>query len=329
MSDRSPEAGGTAIDAAIDGPVDPISVGSAARESASARILDRGYRRYEGVRLGRSGAIRTLIRQTIQRSLGIRRSFWAKIFPIIAVFIAYVPAIVFVGVTVLVKDIPGADRFLNDPRVVPSFAAYYGFVWAAILVFVAFVAPEVLCTDRRNGMFGLYLASPLDRDTYLLAKAAAVGFSVSLVTVGPPLLYLVGLSLNGNGPDGFTGFVSTFGRTLLAGLAVAALYVSLSFAVAATTTRRAAASAAIIMILLASSIFSQILAKAAGLDADLLLFDILFLPFELVYRIFGSGHVDRYFAQLSTPAVVGAYVAWTLAFAAFVRFRYQRIQVTR
>ena len=41
----------------------------------------------------------------------------------------------------------------------------------AVLVFVAFVAPEVLCPDRRTGMLGLYLASPLTRDTYLVGKA--------------------------------------------------------------------------------------------------------------------------------------------------------------
>ena len=37
---------------------------------------------------------------------------------------------------------------------------------------LAFVAPEALCTDRRTGMLGLYLASPLTRDSYLVAKVA-------------------------------------------------------------------------------------------------------------------------------------------------------------
>ena len=65
----------------------------------------------------------------------------------------------------------------------PTYGEYYGFIVSAIIVFVAFVAPEVLCTDRRTGMLGLYLASPLTRDTYLLAKAIAV--AVVLATVVP------------------------------------------------------------------------------------------------------------------------------------------------
>ena len=39
----------------------------------SARIVDRGYRRYTGPRRGTSGAVRSLIVQTLQRILGIRR----------------------------------------------------------------------------------------------------------------------------------------------------------------------------------------------------------------------------------------------------------------
>ena len=322
---RSPTPPSSAHDLVAD----PISVGSAARSSAGARILDRGYRRYEGRRHGRSAAMRTLAGQTMQRTLGIRRSFGAKVLPLIAIFIAYVPAIVFVGVSVLLKDLLEQAIARGGRDVLPTYGEYFGFIWAAILVFVAFVAPEVLCTDRRNGLLGLYLASPLNRDTYLVSKALAVLGALALVTLGPPLLYLIGLTLNSRGPDGFVGFLSLAGKTALAGVVVAALYVSLTFAVASTTTRRAAASASIIMILLASSIFAQILVNVAKLDNSLLLADILFMPFELVRRIFDSPSIDRSFARLSTPSLVVAYLVWTVGFAVFVRFRYQRIQVTR
>jgi len=309
--------------------VDLIAVGQAARSSSGARILDRGYRRYDGPRRGRRAAMRTLAIQTMQRTLGIKRSFGAKILPLIAVFIAYVPAIVFVGVTVLLKDLIDRAIARGGEGVLPTYGEYFGFVWAAILVFVAFVAPEVLCTDRRNGLLGLYLASPLNRDTYLVSKALSVAGALSLVTLGPPMLFLIGLTLNSRGPDGFGGFVTVLGQTILAGIVVSALYVSLTFAVASTTTRRAAASAAIILILLASSLFAQVLVNAARLDHNLLLADLLFMPFEIVRRIFDAPPIDRSFGRLSTSSMVVAYLAWTIGFAAFARFRYQRIQVTR
>lgn len=308
---------------------DPISVGSAARASTAARILDRGYRRYDGPRGGRGAATRSLTTQTLQRVLGIRRSFWMKILPIISVFIAYVPAIVFVGITALLKDNPEADEFIRS-RLLPSYGAYFGFVLSAILVFVGFVAPEVLCTDRRNGMLGLYLASPLSRTSYLFAKALAVMTAVCLVTVGPPIVYLVGLTFNEHGPDGFGAFLTVLGQVILAGLAVAALPVSLSLAISSTTTRRAAASISIIMILTASSAVMASLVYAARFDSNLLVFDLLFLPFELVFRIFGEGqHLTPEWAEVSDLTVYSAYAAFTIGFSVFVWNRYRRIEVTR
>jgi ABC-2 type transport system permease protein len=125
--------------------VDPVAVGSAARSSTEARIVDRGYRRYTGPRRGTSGAVRSLIAQTLQRILGIRRPIWSKIWPIIVIAMAYIPAIVFVGITVLAKQQDGRVAY---QRLLPSYGQYYQFVTAAIVLFVAFVAPEVLCTDR-------------------------------------------------------------------------------------------------------------------------------------------------------------------------------------
>ena len=82
----------------------------------------------------------------------------------------------------------------------PLYGDYYGFVTAAILLFVAVVVPDVMCTDRQTGMLGLYLAAPLTRDTYLAMKAAAVTSVITVVTFGPPVLLLIGYSLLDLGP---------------------------------------------------------------------------------------------------------------------------------
>ena len=294
-----------------------------------ARILERGYRSYDGPRLGARGAMVSLIRHSVQRVLGLKRTFWNKILPFGAIFLAYVPAIVFVGAAVFLKD-RFATRGVDVNDVIPSYGEYYLFVWAAIFVFGAFAAPEVLCTDRRTGMLGLYLASPLKRDTYLVAKGAAVGIVLSIVTLGPPLFMLLARTIAGVGPSGFAGFFSVLWKVIVGGVIVATLLTALSLAIAATTTRRAAASAAFILVTIGSSVISEALIGAGG-SANLFVGNLLFLPLELVGRLFGElpGHMLPSAATVPTGNLVIAYLVITVVLLAFVRFRYQRIRVTR
>lgn len=290
----------------------------------AARILDRGYRHYDGARLGSGRSMRSVSVQSIQRMLGLRRSVWAKVVPVLTAFLAYVPAIVFVGLAILIPE-----ELYGDPEA-SQYAGYYGFVSAAILLFVAFVGPEVLCPDRRNGMLGLYLASPLSRDTYLLAKGAAVSLVLGIVTVGPPLLLLVGNTASGHGPDGPVDFSVILLRIVVAGAAVAALYAALALAVSSIADRRAAASATIIVLVFATSIVAGALVHGAGTSDYVGLANLLALPFEVVVRIYGedlSG--ERMLRELPTWAVVGAYLAWTGLFVGIIRTRYQRLDVTR
>jgi ABC-2 type transport system permease protein len=294
-------------------------------QPSDARILDRGYRRYEGERRGVGGAIRSVMLQSVQRVLGLRRSVWAKLVPALTAFIAFVPAIVFVGLAVLVPE-----EFLREVGRT-DYPEYYGNITIAIFLFTAFVGPEVLCPDRRTGMLGLYLASPLDRDSYLLAKVAAVGSVLMIVTVGPVLLQLIGFTVVDQGPDSLLDFATLLLRIVASGVAVAALYACLSLAVSAVTSRHAVATAAIVIILLASTIVANALVEQADTDAHVMLLSLFELPFEVVYRIYGqqSPADESNLSELSTAAVVGAYVAWVVGLATFVRFRYQRLDVTR
>jgi ABC-2 type transport system permease protein len=297
--------------------------------TGAARILARGYRSYDGPRLGARGAMRSLVRHSVQRVLGLKRTFWNKILPFGAIFIAYVPAIAFVGIAALLKE-----RFerngVDIDQVIPSYAEFYLFVWAAIEVFAALAAPEVLCTDRRSGMLGLYLASPLDRDTYLLAKATAVGLVLSLVTLGPPLFMLIARTVAGVGPDGFSAFLGVLWRVLVGGVIVAALPAALSLAIASTTTRRAAASAAFILVTIGSAVIAETLVNA-GASPSLFVLNLPYLPLELVGRLYGEapGFISTTATDISTATMAIAYVVITLGCAVFVRFRYQSIRVSR
>ncbi len=291
-----------------------------------ARILERGYRSYDGPRRGARGAMRSLVRHTVQRVLGLKRTFWNKILPFGAIFIAYVPAIAFVGIAALLKE-----RFQRNGvdinQVIPSYAEFYLYVWAAILIFAALAVPEALCTDRRSGLLGLYLASPLDRDTYLIAKAAAVAFLLSLVTLGPPVFMLVARTIAGAGPADFTAFVGVLWRVIVGGVIVAALPGSLSLAIASTTTRRAAASAAFVLVMIGSAVVGETLVNT-GSSPSLFVVNLPYLPMELVGRLYGQrpGFISPSAAHTSTATMVVAYLVITVGCAIFVRFRYQHIR---
>jgi ABC-2 type transport system permease protein len=285
------------------------------------RILDRGYRTYDGVRRGRLGAIAALTKHSFQRGLGLRRPAATKILPALSVFIAYVPGIVFVGISIIVEDL-----LIQAPDVIPDYGEYYGYITAAILVFTAFVAPELLCSDRRDRTLGLYLASPLTRDTYLLAKAMAVCALLALVTLGPPLFVLLARTVAGTGPEG-PGEIFTLVLRIVGGaVLIILLHAALSLAVASTTTRRAAASAAIVLIVLGSATVSATLLESGDAPAITFGLNLLLVPFELVQRLYGTPLNAE---DLSTGALVLVYVGWTALFSAIVWWRYRRLQVTR
>jgi ABC-2 type transport system permease protein len=290
----------------------------------TARIHDRGHRSYDGQRLGAAHAVVVLFLQGVWRVVGRRRPLWAKLIFGATLLLAYLPAVVFVGLAALLND-----EDLRD-LVLPTYGEYYGFVTSAIVLFAAIIAPELLCTDRRSGMLGLYLASPLNRDTYLAARALAVGAVMALVTLGPPMLLLIALSLQGAGPDGVGDTLLVFVRVVGAGVGVAAPIAALTMAVSASTDRRAAASAGIILIILVSSAVANILIEAAEASDLVGVFDLFGLPFEFANRVHGEATEGTAgLSQIGTPAVVLATIGWTLVFGFIARWQYQRLEVRR
>lgn len=294
--------------------------GPAAPGASPARIVDQGYRRYDGPRRGPAGATRAVYTSSLRRALGLRRGARHKIVPVVTAALAYLPAIVFVGVAALLPA-QVQDAF-------PSYSDYYGFVTAAIVLFVAFVAPEVLCGDRRTGMLGLYLSGPLTRDRYLVAKAGAVATVLGVVTLGPVLLLLVGKMLADAGPGSVGATLGVFVRIVASAAVVTTWYTALSLAVSSLTDRRSFASAGIILWVLVSAAVVGALVNGAGLTPWLRLLDVFDLPFELVRRIYGERlAVDV--EPLGTGVLAVGAMAWVVAAVVTLRTRYQRLEVTR
>jgi len=285
-----------------------------------AQILDRGYRKYDGPRTGVRGAVRAVVLHSVQRALGMRRSIWAKVLPIATIGFAYLPAIVFVGIIALFPKSDVAAEAL------PTYGDYYSFIIAAIMVFVALVAPEVLCTDRRTGMLGVYLAAPLDRDSYLFAKAVSIAAVLSIVCLGPPLLMLVANVLQSTGPDGIGDIALTTVRVLATGFFETMLFTGITMGVTSLTDRKAVAAAGIILLFLISISMTGTL-DVAGLPNGVYVLAPTILGLEIAPRVHGEYTVAM--AGVPSYTLWLAWAAWTFGGFALARNRLRHLPVTR
>ena len=65
--------------------------------------------------------------------------------------LAYVPAIVYIGLVSLLPETTTSDGPTIQDVILPTYGEYLGYVSLLVALLVAFVAPEILCTDRRTG----------------------------------------------------------------------------------------------------------------------------------------------------------------------------------
>jgi ABC-2 type transport system permease protein len=290
--------------------------------STTSRIYDSGYRPYDGPRLGPAHTARALIAHTLRRVFGLHRPARNKVLPFLITLIGYVPPAVFVGLAAFLPK-----RLARDA--LPTYGDFYGYVSAVVLLFAMFVAPEAICPDRRSGMLSLYLAAPLTRARYLVSKAVAVGTALLFVTIGPPLLLLIGLSLQSAGPHGPGGLALVVVRILGTGLMMSAVYTALSLAVSSMTDRRAIAAAGMFIFVQATSAVTAGLVFGADGPHWILAFGLSRAPFELARRIYGLPPLFDRGEYIRTGPLVLALVGWVALATAIAWQRYRNLQVTR
>lgn len=298
------------------GPTTNQQVGSAEK----AEIFDRGYRPYDGPRNGIGTAMVSVFLSSIQRALGLRRKFRFKIVPVATIFIAYVPALVFMGLAVLLPE-----EFAEE--IVADYAGYFGLLSIAVILFTAFVVPEVLSTDRSSGLFGMYMASPLTRLHYLGAKLASIVALLFLVTLFPVLFLLIGYLANDIGPDGLVKTLEVFAKIAISGLLMSVYFALLGMAAATLTNRKGFASAGIVMLLIGSSVLSGVLVEEGDAPDWVALFALPSLPFDVITRVFDEPR-DQ-IEGVGTLASVGAWAGMCLLCAAVVGYGYKRLEVTK
>jgi hypothetical protein len=250
-------------------------------------VYDRGYRPYDGPRGRRGAATLALYKASMRRALGIRRSWRQKFAPFVLLGIVTIPAVVNVGIGYVTRD-------RIDKLEIITYRDYVG-VSSALLLFVALVAPDVMCPDRRQRVLPLMFARPLTGIDYVTAKAGAIATILFAFSFLPQVVLFVGNMLVSNSAyDYFTGHLDVLWKVPIAVALLALYYAVIGVAISSLTDRRIVAGAGIIGLFLVTSISSGIivgdrLPGEAGSMAGLI--NVLSLPLYLRDLVF-LGHVD-------------------------------------
>ncbi len=264
-------------------------------------VYDRGYRPYEGPRGRRGAATLALFKASIRRALGIRRSWRQKVAPFVLLGIVTIPAIVNVGIGYVTRD-----RLVDKLEII-TYRAYVG-VSSALLLFVALVAPDVMCPDRRQRVLPLMFARPLTGIDYVIAKVGAISAIVFAFSFLPQVvLFLGNMLVSDSAYKYFTGHLDVLWKVPLSVAMLAVYYAIIGVAISSLTDRRIVAGAGIIGLLLVTSIASGIIVGdfEAGHGSIAGLINIWVLPLYLKDIIF-IGHVDPD-SPLSGVANAGLY----------------------
>ena len=220
-------------------------------------IYDLGYRRYEGPRLGRAHAIRSLVIDTFRTSYGLGRGGRAKIAPIIFGAMAILPAVIVVGILTLAARLGAREQIESASPI--GYDTYYRSISVVIGLFCAAQAPELFARDQRHGVLALYFARALRRSDYALARL--VGFALALLALLllPMVILLIGRVLLSTDVAAALGDdLPTLPAVLAQALVISGLFGGLAMAVSAFTPRRAYATAGIIALFLVPSLVAQI-----------------------------------------------------------------------
>jgi ABC-2 type transport system permease protein len=258
----------------------------------------------------------SLARHSLRRMLGLRRPLRYKLLPVGFATIAYLPAIAFLGVAALLPTALTGE-FLPSP------ADFYGTILTSLILFTALAGPQALCPDRRHRTLGLYLASPLDRNTYLLANAGALFTVLFVVTLGPPLLIQLGLALlDVPGP----ALLLLLARVVAAGVALSVLLGMVGLAGASLTDNRGFAAAGVFVSLIGLGVVAGVLNEALDLPGWTEMLNVASLALEAAARLHGE---EATIAGVSTPTIALGWSVWVAALTTLVATRYRRLAVIR
>ncbi|MDX3096469.1 ABC transporter permease [Streptomyces sp. ME01-24h] len=205
------------------------------RPPAADVIHDIGYRHYDGPRLGRGYARKSLYVQSLRGAYGLGRSAKSKVLPMILLAVMCVPAGIMVAVAIGTKA----------TKLPIEYTQYAVIMQAVIGLYLAAQAPQAVSLDLRFKTTPLYFSRPIEAVDYVAAKFAALTTALFILTGAPLLVMYIGALLaKFDVGDQSAGFA----KAMLAALLLSLLFSGIGLVIAALTPRRGFGVAAVIAV---------------------------------------------------------------------------------
>ena len=219
-------------------------------------VFDIGYQTYEGEREGRGRAWQTIFWDGVKNGMGIGRGGWAKILPWLVVSPAILTGLVFAAIAAFFEQLGLEVDTGEGTEVVdlPSHNDLIGVIGFLLLIFAAFVGPELICPDRRNRVIHLYFVRPITLIDYLGARWLALVVLLLVASLLPHITLWLGLLIGvsdslGHIQDNWTDIPRFVGNSAV----FAVFAASFTFAVSSLTDRRMIATLIVISVIMISS----------------------------------------------------------------------------
>ena len=290
-------------------------------DAARGNIYDLGYQRYDGVRLGRGYAIYSIYTHSLRSAFGLGRSPSAKVFPIGLTMLAFLPAVIQLGIGALVDNI--VELF--------EASEYYGYTQVILALFCAAVAPELVGRDQRTRTLSLYFSRSLHRVDYAAAKYAALSTALLMLTLAPQLVLFIGNGLAANDIRGYAADEWDLVLPIVVSAILLSVFISgIALLIGSLTARRAYSTVAILAVFMLTWIIGGIVAETV--DRTIAVLVLLFAPFHVMrgFTLYIFGEEPGELSALGMVDFAGwIYVLAAIGWAALTAFllyrRYERI----
>ena len=275
--------------------------------AGSSSIYDLGYRHYDGVRIGRRGTLLTLYVHSMRSAFGLGRRTSSKVFPFGLAILAFVPAIIQLGVGAVVSGFDQhVDLFKHED--------YFSYVRIILVLFCAAVAPELAGRDQRNRTLSLYFSRAVSRFDYTFAKFAALTSAMLVLTLGPQLLLFIG---NGMANDDLAGYIADSWDLVfpivVGSLLISSVIAAVGLCIAAYLPRRAYSTAAIVGVFVLTLSAAHILMET--IDTAFARYALLFSPVAWEGAILWLFGVDPGSTNVLFDASLGGWVYFVAVLA--------------